>query len=105
MLWVYYSAQILLFGAALASTIDLRHGGDTAPKNRQPGQPGLPAAPPTSLAEARARRLARALRPLDARQTTRGRAARCRSCASRETGRAPGRQRAREQVSARSLAA
>ena len=55
MLWVYYSAQILLYGAALAATIDMRESGGT-PASRQPGRPGRPVAPPTSLAEARARR-------------------------------------------------
>jgi membrane protein len=65
MLWVYYSAQILLFGAALAATIDARHGGDTSPKARQPGKPGRPVAAPTSLADVRARRQAGA-RPLNA---------------------------------------
>jgi len=64
MLWVYYSAQILLFGAALASTIDERHGGDGTP-HRRPGPPGRPAAAPTSLAEVRARRHAGGARPLD----------------------------------------
>jgi membrane protein len=55
MMWVYYSAQILLFGAALAATIDDR-GGDTSPKARLSGKPGRAVAAPTSLAEARARR-------------------------------------------------
>jgi membrane protein len=64
MLWVYYSAQILLFGAALASTIDMRNGGDGSPASRQPTRP-VP--PPTSLAEARARRASRpGARPLHA---------------------------------------
>ena len=56
MLWVYYSAQILLFGAALAATLDARNGGDAAPQQRSAPQSGRPAAAPTSLAEARARR-------------------------------------------------
>ncbi|HEX6707294.1 MAG TPA: YihY/virulence factor BrkB family protein [Albitalea sp.] len=54
MLWVYYSAQILLFGAAVAATLDARDGGDAAPHLTTPGQQRVP--PPTSLAEARARR-------------------------------------------------
>ena len=57
MLWVYYSAQILLFGAALAATLDARHGGDTGPKRRAGSvPPGRVVQPPTSLAEVRARR-------------------------------------------------
>jgi membrane protein len=66
MLWVYYSAQILLFGAALASTIDnIRHGGDTTPRVRGGGRPERNVAAPTSLAEARARRQPGSARPLN----------------------------------------
>jgi hypothetical protein len=65
MLWVYYSAQILLFGAALAATLDALGGGDTAPRATA-GTP-LRRAPPTSLAEARARRSGPGgTRPVDA---------------------------------------
>lgn len=64
MLWVYYSAQILLFGAALAATLDARNGGDTAPRV-SPGTP-LRHAPPASLAEARARRSPGGARPVNA---------------------------------------
>jgi membrane protein len=63
MLWVYYSAQILLFGAALAATIDARSGGDTAPRAAA-GPDRVP--PPTSLAEARARRSPAGVRPINA---------------------------------------
>jgi membrane protein len=58
MLWVYYSAQILLFGAALAAAIDDAGGhseplhGLAAPRVEQP-LPGV--SPPTSLAAARSR--------------------------------------------------
>jgi len=55
MLWVYYSAQILLFGAAVAATLDARDGGDSAPQVIGAAGPQR-VAPPTSLAEARARR-------------------------------------------------
>jgi membrane protein len=65
MMWVYYSAQILLFGAALAATIDDRDG-DTSPNARHRGKAGRAVTTPTSLAEARARRRADSARPLNA---------------------------------------
>lgn len=64
MLWVYYSAQILLFGAALAAAVDERRGGNASPGARTPVanaaqqatmQPASreAAAAPTSLAAVR----------------------------------------------------
>ena len=57
MLWVYYSAQILLYGAALAATLDSAQPGPVP----GPARKGEAAAPhqgsaPASLADARARR-------------------------------------------------
>ncbi len=40
MLWVYYSAQILLFGAALAAAVDERSEADTSPARESPKQAG-----------------------------------------------------------------
>ena len=37
MLWVYYSAQILLFGAALAAAVDERSEADTSPARERDG--------------------------------------------------------------------
>lgn len=61
MLWVYYSAQILLFGAALAATVD--QAGTSQPGRPPSGEsdPSRNAAPPTSLAAVRSR-----LRPASA---------------------------------------
>lgn len=55
MLWVYYSAQILLYGAALAATLDAADGGGPPRPAHAPNKP-RGASPPTSLAEVRARR-------------------------------------------------
>jgi uncharacterized BrkB/YihY/UPF0761 family membrane protein len=65
MLWVYYSAQILLYGAALAAAVDdtRKDGGTLAgarplriPPERHPAANSVvDAPPPTSLAAARSR--------------------------------------------------
>lgn len=67
MMWVYYSAQILLYGAALAAIVDDagREGGSPgsvvgpAPRVEQPHPSAV--APPTSLAAARSRMRSSAL--------------------------------------------
>ncbi|WP_280156220.1 YihY/virulence factor BrkB family protein [Piscinibacter sp. XHJ-5] len=64
MLWVYYSAQILLFGAALAATLDAHDGGGDAAARASGGPSMRRAPPPTSLAEARARRGSGRVRPI-----------------------------------------
>jgi len=66
MLWVYYSSQILLFGAALAWTLDTPPPpGDARSRSRAPAaKPARHGAAPTSLADARARRQNGAARPL-----------------------------------------
>lgn len=62
MLWVYYSAQILLFGAALAATVDQAGNGHPGRPSAAEGEPPRnTAAPPTSLAAVRSR-----LRPASA---------------------------------------
>lgn len=55
MLWVYYSAQILLYGAALAAVLDSGDGG-ASPRHDNGSSARHGASPPISLAEARARR-------------------------------------------------
>jgi membrane protein len=45
MLWVYYSAQILLFGAAIAATLDNRPGGTPVGPSPDPEDSAAPAAP------------------------------------------------------------
>jgi membrane protein len=55
MLWVYYSAQILLYGAALAAVLDAGDDG-ASPRHDHAPSARHAASPPTSLADARARR-------------------------------------------------
>ncbi|MFL6663215.1 MAG: YihY/virulence factor BrkB family protein [Rhizobacter sp.] len=56
MLWVYYSAQILLFGAAVAATLDAGDCDDPGRQRTGSAAREHAASAPTSLAEARARR-------------------------------------------------